>query len=141
MGQWIAQIAISLLWWPAALLAGFLGLFAAQPLSLPALMHSAFMYGFASIIAIGMGILSLRLDGAELSRQFFGLLITANVAVLGAGLIIYNRFQTPPFHLSGHFDVWLILIIFVPLAAVNAGLFGSAFPEAAKPFDSTSDRE
>ena len=93
------------------------------------------MYGFASIIAVGMGVLSLRVDGAELSKRFFVLLTVLNATVLTIGLVIYNYFQTPPFNLSNHYEVWLMLILFVPLAAVNGGLFGSAFPNEAKPFD------
>jgi hypothetical protein len=138
-GQWAAQVAISLLWWPAAIVGGFLGLFAAQPFSLSPLAHSVFMYGFASVIAIGLGVLSLRVDGAHLAARFFSFLICANAAVCGAGLLVYNRFQNPPYGLSNHYESWLILILFVPLAVVNGGLYGSRFPEVAKPFDSASD--
>jgi hypothetical protein len=137
-GQWAAQIAISLLWWPVALLSGFVGLFAAQPFALSPIIHSLFMYGTASVVAIGLGLLSLRIDGAKLSSRFLSVLVFANVIVLGVALLVYNHFQAPPFRLSDHYEVWLILMVFVPLAAVNGAIYGFAFPEIAKPFDSAS---
>jgi len=138
-GQWIAQVAISVLWWPAALVCGLLGLYVAQPFALSSMAHSVFMYGFASLIAIPLGVLSLWVDGANLSGRFFSVLICANAAVLGVSLLVYNRFQTPPFSLSDHYEVWLVLTVFVPLAAVNGGLYGYAFPEVAKPSGSRSE--
>ncbi len=134
-GQWAVQIAISLLWWPVALLSGFVGLFAAQPFALSPIMHSVLMYGAASVGAIGLGLLSLRIDGAKLSNRFLSMLVLANGTVLGVGLLVYNHFQAPPFRLSDHYEMWLILIVFVPLAAVNGAIYGFAFPEIAKPFE------
>lgn len=123
--QWLTQIGISLLWWPAAITGGLLGLLATQSFTFPGMVHTFFLYGFASAVAIGLGILSLRIEGATLTTRFLCLLVGANIAVLAVTLFVFDRFQTP---LINHYNEWLILIVFVPLATVNGWLYGMAFP-------------
>jgi hypothetical protein len=136
--QWIAQIAISLLWWPAAIISGVIGLLATQSFTFPGMVGTFLVYGCASVVAIGLGILSLRIEGATLTMRFYCLLVGANASVLALTLFVLNRLETLPVNLSNHFDMWLILIVFVPLAAVNGWLYGMAFPTVAKPFDSAT---
>jgi hypothetical protein len=133
-GGWLTQIAISLFWWPAALLAGVLAAFVTQSFSFPTLVDTFLVYGFASVVAVGLGIVSLRVEGATLTTRFFSWLVGANVAVFVVTHVIFNRFL---FSLSNQYDFWLMLIIFVPLGTVNGCLYGIAFPVVAKPLAST----
>lgn len=107
-------------------------------LQLQTFLCSLVVYGFASVIAIGIGLLSLRVDGVKLSFRFLSLVVGANTSVLLLTHALFNRFESC---LSYHYEVWLILIIFVPLASVNGWLYGKAFPAEAMPFESVLNIE
>lgn len=129
---WIPQIVISILWWPIAIAGGFIGLFAVQGLSIASWAYMISVYGCATALAIAMGVLSLHISGVEMSRFFIVAAVFLNATILIVGNLVWNRFQTPPFRLSSHYDAWLVVILFTPLGALNGWLYGYALAKSER---------
>ena len=126
MGHIFAQVLLALVWWPLVLGGGLLGLIVAKDVTMPGMMHSFIMYGFAATVAVVLGAGSLSLRGLPVPFALLCGVLATNLLVIAAGLVSYKHFQVAPFVLSNHYDAWLVLILFLPLAALNGWAYGRA---------------
>ena len=125
-GYGFTQVLLGVVWWPLVLTGGFLGLIAAKDVTMPPLMHSFIMYGFAACVAVILGAGSIALRGLQVSIPLLSGALAANFVVIAAGLVLYEHFQVAPFALSKHYEAWLAFILFLPLAALNGWAYGRA---------------
>jgi hypothetical protein len=120
------QLLISVVAWPLTILAGVLGLFLTKGLHLPSWSYSFVSYACGSAMAFSLGGLSLQKRKAAFSALSwiggFGL----NLLIILIALAVYHKLDLPPSKISNHFEGWLGLILFAPLATLDAVLYGWA---------------
>lgn len=124
------QILISFIAWPLVLLAGILGLYLAKAIALPLTSYSFVSYVCASLMAFALGVLSLHRRKVTVSSiSWLGGLL-ADFVLLLLALAVFHKLNVPRSSMSNHYEGWLCLIVFAPLAVLDAGLYGWAIASA-----------
>jgi hypothetical protein len=108
------------------LLAGVLGLFLAQAVSLPLSGYSLASYTCATLMAFALGAFSLKRRRVVVSSTAWLVGFLADFSILLITLLVFHRIDVPRSSISNHYEAWLCLVVFLPLAILDASFYGLA---------------